>query len=228
MFESILLVDDHAAVLEGLRNVVAARYPGAVCRTAASLSEARWILSRQPADLVVLDLSISGRSGLELVEVVLAAHPRCRVLIYSMHPENQFGAAAIRAGADGYLTKDRPISEFLHALARLETGQRYISPTLAESLAEALHSVDSPALSTREAQTLSMLAGGRAPKEIAAELGVSVKTVSTYRARILVKLNLSTTADLIRYAVMNQLDPRSPLRSANGNNSGTTYGSVHP
>lgn len=205
MFRSILLVDDHPAILEALRNVVTARYPGAVCRTAAATSEVRWLLSREQPDLAILDISIGGGNGLDLIHLVRASSPNVRILIYTLHHEKQFGLAALRAGAHGYLTKDRPLAELVQALSRLEAGQRYISGGLVDSLATAVTEDTAPALSTREAQTLRMLAGGRAMKEIAGDLGVSIKTVSTYRARILEKLRLTTTAELIRYAVSNQL-----------------------
>ena len=201
MFESILLVDDHAAILAGLQSIVTARYAGATCRTASSADDARRILAHQQPQLAILDVSIGESSGLDLIRVVLERAPNARILVYTMHPENEFGLAALRAGAHGYVTKDRPLSELTMALASLEAGERYISNGLAESIATAM-SPDQPRnLSGRETQILKMLAAGRAPKEIAADLGVSVKTVSTYRARILEKLRLSTTADLIRYAV---------------------------
>jgi DNA-binding NarL/FixJ family response regulator len=224
MFQSILLVDDHAAIVEGLRQVLGTRHPGARCRTATSLNDAKWLLSREQPDLIILDLAIGNESGLDLMQVIRTQAPDARVVIYTMHSEDQFGLVALRAGAHGYLTKDRPLGDLMEAIERVGTGRRYISPQLAEALAEALagESAASEArhLSVRETQTLRMLAEGKAPKEIAGELGVSVKTVSTYRARILDKLGLTTTADLIRYAVAQDMfRPRSASPSCESERS---------
>lgn len=209
MFQSILLVDDHAAILEGLRNVLTARYPKAAFHTAASVKEARWIFSREQPDLIILDLNIGQESGLDLIQALRTEAPDSRTVVYSLHPETEFGVAALRAGAFAYVTKDRPMAELLEALRTVEAGRRYINPQFAESLANAIAtdsgSLEARPLSERESQILKMMAEGRALKQIAGDLGVSIKTVSTYRARILEKLGLSTTADLIRYALVQKI-----------------------
>lgn len=205
MFQSILLIDDHAAILEGLKTLLMTRYPGAVLRGVSSSAEARWLLAREQPDLVILDLSIGKESGLDFIEHIRDSAAGARIVVYSLHQENQFVVTALRKGAHAYITKDRPIAELMEALRRVETGRRYIGLDQAETLAEAMakgeKEEETRRLSKREAQILKMLARGRAAKEIAGELGLSEKTVSTYRARMLDKLGLSTTADLIRYAV---------------------------
>jgi len=160
-------------------------------------------------DLVILDLSLPGRGGLEVIKQMKDASPGSAILVYTMFPEEQFGVRALRAGADGYLTKDRPQDELVDAARRVSGGKRYITPALADSLA---HYVAEPnvsnlheLLSDREFQILRLLASGKTPTAIGVELSLSIKTVSTYRSRILVKLNLTTTADLIRYAIKQEL-----------------------
>jgi two-component system, NarL family, invasion response regulator UvrY len=160
-------------------------------------------------DVVLLDLSMPGRGGLESVRELKDLSPSTSILIYTAHPEDQLGVRALRAGADGFITKDRPPEELVKAVRRVLEGKRYISDTLAERMAEALAQPvpDEPheLLSDREYQILRMMGSGKSASEIAVQLNLSVKTVSTYRTRVLQKLNLQTTAELIRYAVENRI-----------------------
>lgn len=151
-------------------------------------------------------LSLTGRDGFELLRELKDRSPHSRILIHTMHTEEQFGVRALRAGADGFVTKDRPVEELLNAIRRVHGGKRYISPNLAERLADAVTrggegNAQPDSLSDREHQILRMIVSGKSPTDIANELHLSIKTISTYRARMLEKLNLQTTADLIRFGL---------------------------
>ena len=205
----ILLVDDHVAIREGLSLMLTAAFPGSRFGAAGNAAEAMQLIATYPWDLVILDLNLPGRGGLELIRELKDAAPLMGVLVYTVHPSEQFGLRALRAGADGYVTKDQPACDIVDAIRRIRDGKRYIGPGLAESLAEYL-STGAPAaspdlLSDRELQILQALASGQTPTSIAASLNLSVKTVSTYRGRILEKLNLQSTADIVRYALQHQL-----------------------
>jgi DNA-binding NarL/FixJ family response regulator len=199
---NILVVDDHPSVLEGIRAVLCREIENSVVDAAAVASEAVSKCSSQDYSLVVLDMSLPGRSGPELVAELKRIQPKTSILVYTVHSEQQLGIRAIRAGADGYLTKDRPIQELLSAVQLLLCGKKYITHELALALAEAVSGPAEPLslLSDRELQVLRMIVHGTSISDIAGNLNLSVKTVSTYRSRILEKLRLSGTADLIRYA----------------------------
>jgi two-component system, NarL family, invasion response regulator UvrY len=200
----ILLIDDHVAVQRGLEEILSTSFMGAEFGRAASSQQALDQVRNERWDLAVVDLNLPGRGGLELIRSLKDEQPNLRVLVYSMHAEDQLGVRALRAGADGYLAKDSPAEEIPRAVRSLfETG-RHISANLAAAMAQSIASgaTGSPdMLSDREYQVLKKMASGKSPTDIAKELAVSIKTVSTYRSRILEKLNLRTTADLIRYAV---------------------------
>jgi two-component system invasion response regulator UvrY len=205
-----LIVDDHAMIREGLRRTLEVEFPGADIAVAATAAEAQAAVEPLISQIVILDLSLTGRDGFELLRDIKERSSQARVLIHTMHTEEQFGVRALRAGADGYLTKDRPVEELLTALRRLHAGKRYISDNLAERLAdvvtrggEAVAPQDT--LSDREHQILRMIVSGKSPTEIANELSLSIKTISTYRARMLEKLDLHTTADLIRFGLERNL-----------------------
>jgi two-component system invasion response regulator UvrY len=204
MRRRILLVDDHVAVRRGLEEILAANLHAAEFGHAGSAQQAIEKLRKERWDLAVVDLHLPGRGGLELIRSLKDQQPGLRVLVYSMYAEEQFGVRALRAGADGYLAKDSPAEEIPKAVRDiLETG-RHIGPALAAAMAHTIAGgAGEPAelLSDREYQVLQKIAAGKTPTDIAEELAVSIKTVSTYRSRILEKLNLRTTADLIRYAL---------------------------
>ena len=200
----ILLIDDHVAVQRGLEDILSASIAGAGFGRAGSSQQALDQVRKELWDIAIVDLNLPGRSGLELIRSLKDEQPGLRVLVYSMHTEEQFGIRALRAGADGYLMKSSPAEEIPKAVRSvLETGQ-YIGPNLAAAMAQSILSGginSTEALSDREYQVLKMIASGKRPGDIAQELAVSIKTVSTYRSRILEKLNLRSTAEMIRYAV---------------------------
>src|SRR5690349_17557939 len=167
------------------------------------------VLGAAPVDVLVLDLAMPQAPFPGLLRDILARHPAVRVLVMSMHPEDQFAGRALREGAAGYLTKERSPQDLVEAIRKVVRGGTYVSPALAEQLAAALDSrrpaVAHEALSDRELEVLRLIGAGRTVSEIAAELDLSPKTVSTYRTRILEKLRLKTSAQLMRYALQHQL-----------------------
>jgi len=205
----ILIADDHAVFRRGLRETVAEAFPRVTFGEAKTAAEAVELVRRLPWDVVILDISMPGKSGLDILDDVKRLRPRTPVLLLTMHPEQQYARRALKAGAAGYLTKDSVPDELKSAIKKISAGGRYVSATLAEKLAVDLRSgADLPLhelLSDREFQVLRMLASGKTVKEMAEELSLSIKTVSTYRGRILEKTGLKTNADLIRYALEAQL-----------------------
>jgi DNA-binding NarL/FixJ family response regulator len=184
-------------------------FPGSRFGGAANAAQALAQVSLQHWDLAVLDLNLPGRGGLELIRELKDFSPSMGVLVYTVHPDEQFGVRALRAGADGYVTKDQPADDLIEAIRRIREGKRYIGPGLAESLARVVSGQSSAPslnlLSGREIQVLRSLAAGHTPTAIATSLNLSIKTVSTYRGRLCHKLGLKCTAELIRYALQRHL-----------------------
>jgi DNA-binding NarL/FixJ family response regulator len=211
MLKQVLVVDDHFAVRSGVARMLEESFPGVRVGIADAVQRSLEMVAAETWDLVILDLSLPGRGGLDVIRQIKDISPSTGILIYTMYPEDQFGVRSMRAGADGYVTKDRPEAELREAAQRVASGKRYISPLLAESLANYVAEPSAgnrhELLSDREFQILQLFASGKTPTDVAAELSLSIKTVSTYRARMLVKLNLNTTAELIRYAVQQKLVP---------------------
>lgn len=205
----ILLVDDHAVVRRGLCQILADELGDVVCGEAASVPEAIEQIHRQNWDLVITDITLPGPSGLDLLKAMRSLRPRLPVLVLSVHGEDQFAIRVIRAGAAGYLNKDSAPQELVGAVRRVLDGGQYVSRTLAEKLASILQTATEQAphekLSDREFEVFRLLAHGHTVKEIALALNLSVKTVSTYRARTLAKMGLHHNADLTRYAVQHGL-----------------------
>lgn len=201
----ILLVDDHAMVRAGLRRLLSDDIEAAAFGEAASPSEALDCVRSEPWDIVVLDLSLPGRSGLETVKDIHTMRPGLPILIMTMHAEEEYAVRAFRAGAAGYITKCASPDDFVAAVRKVAAGGRYVTPSAGEVLAKGFDArSEQPAhavLSDRELQVLRMLGAGKTVTEIGAELSLSVKTISTYRTRLLEKLGLRTTADLVRYCV---------------------------
>lgn len=200
----ILLVDDHTMVRAGFRRILDDALEGASFGEAATSSEALDRVRGADWDVVILDLSLPGRSGLETLKEIHGLRRDARVLVMTMYAEEQYALRAFRAGAAGFITKSSSPDELIAAVQKVAAGGKHVTPTVAERLASsfsddarALHE----ALSDRELQVLRMLGAGRTVKEIGAELAISVKTVSTYRTRILQKLEMRTTAQLVRYVV---------------------------
>jgi DNA-binding NarL/FixJ family response regulator len=212
----IVIADDHTIVREGLKQVLSAAADLAVVGEA---KDGREVLERVrdiDFDVLLLDLSMPGKSGIELIKQVRAEKPKLRVLVLSMHQERQYAVRAIQAGASGYLTKESAPAQLVSAIRRVAAGGAFITDAVAEQLAlGAMPQTDGPphrALSDREFQVFQALAAGKAVSEIANELKLSVKTVSTHKAHIMQKMNIGNPAELIRYAIRHQLidDPGSP------------------
>lgn len=205
----LLIADDHPVVREGLRRIVTDCEDMTVVGEAASGDEVIQNLTSAEVDVLLSDISMPGVAFLEVMRWVRQERPRVRVLVLSVHPEDQYAIRAFRAGAVGYLTKDHSPSKLAGAIRRVYAGGRYITPALAERLAFQLggevEAATHEALSDREYEILCLIASGKSIKEIGASLVLSPKTVSTYRARILKKLQVKTTADLVRYAVEHEL-----------------------
>lgn len=205
----ILVVDDHAIVREGLKQILCDVDDLSVLGEAANGQEALDEIRRQRFDVILMDISMPGRSGLEILKDIKAEQPKLPVLILSMHPEEQYAVRALRAGAAGYLNKSSAPDELIGAIRKVSAGRKYVSPSVAEKLAVELGADPSKLphelLSDREYQVMMMLAGGRTVSEIADELCLSVKTISTYRARIMEKMNLKKNAELTLYAVQHHL-----------------------
>lgn len=205
----VLIADDHAVFRRGLRETLAEAFSRATFGEAKTAHEALEQVRRQDWDVVILDISMPGKSGLDILDDLKRLRPKLPILLLSMHPEQQFARRALKAGASGYLTKDSVPDELKTAVKKIVAGGRYVSATLAENLAVDLRrGGDTPLhelLSDREFQVMRMIASGKTVKDIAEDLSLSVKTVSTYRARILEKTGMKSNADLIRYALQTQL-----------------------
>ncbi len=206
----ILIVDDHAVVHHGLRRILDDELEGTTFGDARDSQQAIDFVRREHWDVVILDIGIPGRGGLEVLKEIRAEFPKLPVIIFSMHPEEQFATRALKAGASGYLVKESAPDQMMVAIRKVLTGGRYVSPALAEQLATGLSRDASiephQILSDREFEVLRMVAAGKSTTAIADQLSLSVKTVSTYRARILEKLQLKTASELVRYAVDHGLD----------------------
>src|SRR5688572_956003 len=200
----ILLVDDHAIVREGLRRILSDVFDELVLGEALSGAEALDRVRRSTWDLVILDISLPGRSGLEVLKDLRKLRPRLPVLVMTMYAEDQYALRSFRAGAAGYISKARAPEDLVEAVRKILDGGKYVSPSVAEHLATTLTSDGGrplhESLSDRELQVLRMLANGMSVKEIGFELNLSEKTISTYRSRVLEKMNMRTAAQLMRYA----------------------------
>jgi DNA-binding NarL/FixJ family response regulator len=204
----VLLVDDHAVVRQGLKQVLAESLPEATFGDAANADEALRMVRTASWDIVILDISLPGKSGLETLKELRAGHPKLPVLVLSMHPEEQFAIRVLRAGAAGYLTKRTAARELVAAVRKVLAGGRYVSASLAERLAARVQAGWTQAphetLSDREYQVFRMLAMGKTVKQIGKELDLRPQTVSTHRTHILEKMGMQSNAELIQYAIQNQ------------------------
>ncbi len=205
----VLIADDHAILRRGLQEILVRELEGAVCGEAKDAAEILARIQEAGWDIVILDISMPGRSGLDVLRDLKAARPKLPVLVLSMHPEDQYGKRMLSAGAAGYMNKESAPEELVKAVRKVLAGGRYVSAALAEKLASDM-SEDSgrplhEALSHREFEILRMIGAGRAVSQIAGELHLGVTTVSTYRARILIKMKMGTTAELMHYALHNRL-----------------------
>ena len=203
----ILLVDDHPVVRQGIRSILTDRFRDAVVAEAGDAPAALREVGNSEWDVVLLDISMPGPSGLDLIKQLRREHPALPLLVVSMHPAAQFARRALSAGALGYLTKDSAPEDFVVAIENARRGRRYVGPQASEALHWQAKALAPPhdSLSDREYQVLRHLGSGRTVSDIARALGLSVKTVSTYRTRVLEKLGMRTNAELMRYAIENQL-----------------------
>jgi DNA-binding NarL/FixJ family response regulator len=205
----ILIADDHAVVRQGLKQILAGAFKGASFGEAADSQEALERVWKEHWNVVILDLTMPGRSGLEVLKEIKQARPSLPVLILSMHPEDQFAVRLLKAGAAGYMTKESAPEELVGAVRKAIAGGRYISQGLAEKMASLLVNdvqvAPHETLSDREFLILRLIASGKSVSIIARELSLSVKTISTYRGRLLEKMGMSNNAQLVHYAFQNNL-----------------------
>ena len=197
------MVDDHPVVREGIGRVLTSALPDVVLGGAERASEAREKMRLEPWDLVILDLTLGADDGVTELQWLHSVYPAVPVLVVSMHSPEEFAARVVQAGAAGFVSKDSPPQELIRAVGCALGGQSYVSPTTDERTNELPHHL----LSDREYQVLRMIGQGRTVSEIAAELSLSVKTVSTYRSRILDKMSMRTSAELMRYVISHHLVP---------------------
>jgi two-component system invasion response regulator UvrY len=205
----ILIVDDHAIVRRGLRELLSDEFHGAAFGEASDARQALEELRKKEWDVALLDIALPGKSGLDLLKELKAEWPGLPVLIVSAHPEDQFAVRALKAGAGGYMTKESAPEELAKAIRKILTGGRYVSPALAEKLAlgvtKDLTRTPHETLSDREYEVMSRIASGKTVTEIAEELSLSSKTISTYRVRVLEKLGVKNSAEIVQYALRNGL-----------------------
>jgi len=205
----ILIADDHAIVREGLKQIVAEESDMVVAGEAANSNELFELLGKERWEIVVLDINMPGKSGLEALKEMRTRHPKIPVLILSMYSEDQYGLRAIKAGAAGYLKKVSAPMELVSAIRKIVSGGRYINPSFAEKLADFIDEDKVKSLhenlSDREYQIMCSIASGKTAEEIADELALSINTVYTYRNRILEKMHLKSNVELTQYAIQNKL-----------------------
>jgi two-component system, NarL family, invasion response regulator UvrY len=203
---NVIITDDHPVVRRGIHQILEDDERIGLISEAADGRELILSLKDRKYDVILLDISLPGKSGIELVSQVKKIQPSVAVLILSMHSEEMYAIKALKSGASGYLTKSSAPEELIFAILKVSKGERYISSSLGDKLAEKLLSEgEKPLLqllSLRELEVLNLLASGKTVVHIASDLSLSPKTISTYRQRLLEKLNLHTTAELIRYAIM--------------------------
>jgi len=205
----VLIVDDHEVVRDGVKKILGEQSDAIIFGEAGTASEALRLVREQDWDVGVFDLSLGDQSVLEVLKELRQIRPRLPVLILSMHSEEQYARRAFKAGAAGYITKDSPRTELVKAVNKVMSGGRYVSPTLAERLVVNLSNGDGRAaheiLSDREFEVMRLIASGKTVGEIAEVLSLSDKTISTYRARLLEKMGMKTSAELTHYAILNKL-----------------------
>lgn len=204
----ILLVDDHKIVRDGLKQILTAYYPSAIVEEGSDAEEAFQKIRSTEFDVIICDLTMPGRSGIDVVKQVKELHPKVPVIILTMNPEEQYAIRAFKAGASGYLNKTSGAQEIINAIERVKLGRKYISPEISELLVNGFESVSTiphEDLSDREFHVFKLLAKGLSVSEIADMLQLGLSTISTHRSRILRKMQMKTNADLTKYALENNL-----------------------
>ena len=205
----VLIADDHPILRAGLKEIMVRELKEVVCGEAGSALEVLDLVRKQQWDLVILDVTMPGRSGLDVIQELKLLQPELPILVLSVHPEDQYAKRVLKAGASGYMNKEAAPEELIGAIRRVLAGGRYVSPALAEVLAlDLAGGADQPPherLSDRELEVLCLIGSGKAVSQIAEVLHLSVTTVSTHRTHILEKMSMTTTAELINYALRNRL-----------------------
>ena len=206
---NILIVDDHAVVREGLKSILTKAENLTVIGEAANAPEAMDLLRKNPCDLVLLDISLPGKTGVDLLKIIREELPKTRVLVLSTFPEDQYALRVLKLGASGYLTKESAPELLVQAIRKVASGGKYVSPALAERLLDEIGSDARHAphelLSDKEFEVFKLIARGKSLTEIADGMHVSIKTISTYRTRIVEKTGFKTNADFTRYALLHGL-----------------------
>lgn len=205
---NILIADDHAIVRKGLKQLLLDELGNAVIIEASNCTEVYEQVRGKVWDFILLDISMPGRNGLDILKQLRADGIKAPILMLSMHPEEQYAVRVLKAGASGFLNKNSATDELINAVRKVLSGKRYITATLAEKLADSLGNSEKPSqeqLSDREMQVFQLLATGKTVSDIAEEIALSVSTVSTYRGRILEKMKFANNAELTRYALDNKL-----------------------
>lgn len=204
-----LLVDDHEVVREGVKHILGEISGHIVVGEASNEGDALRLIQEEDWDLMVLDISLGARNGLEVLKSAKQIRPKLRVVVFSMHSEEQYAIRAFKAGASGYVTKGSPREELTEAIKKALDGRTYVSPSLAEIMIAGIAQDDTrpphQLLSNRELEVLCLIASGKTVGEIARQINLSNKTISTYRSRILLKMNMKTNAELTYYAIKNKL-----------------------
>ena len=204
-----LIADDHTVVRRGLKQILLDAFPSALIEEVTDAESLLKLVFAESWDVVISDISMPGRSGLEVLQEIKHHYPKLPVLILSVHSEDMYAIRVLKSGASGYLNKDSAPEQLVAAVNRVMQGKKYITPTIAEKLANSLdHDLDKLSheyLSDREFEVLKLIAGGMAVSDIASRLSLSVTTISTYRSRIMMKMNLKTNAELTLYAIEHKL-----------------------
>lgn len=205
----IIVADDHFAIRRGLKDILMEAYPQADIDETSDGQELLKMVRNGKCDIVISDLSMPGPNGLEILKVIHSEYPKLPVLILSMHPEDMYAIRVLKAGAAGYMTKDTAPDELVRAVQLIMQGRRYITPNIAEKMASNLGGDNNKQphelLSDRELDVMKLIASGKTVSQIAATLSLSVNTISTYRARIMEKMNFETNSQLTFYAISNNL-----------------------
>lgn len=205
----ILIGDDHSVVRRGLRMIILEEYPNAFVKEATDGAEVLKMLNEEPWDIIISDISMPGQSGMEIIKLIKEQAPKVPILMLSVHAAEQYAVRALKAGASGYLTKESAPEELVKAIKQVMSGRRYITPDIADLLVDdqccGVNEYPHKQLSNREFEVMKMIAVGKKVSEIAEKLSLSINTISTYRSRILEKMNFASNADLIKYALANNL-----------------------
>ena len=208
-FIKILIGDDHSVVRHGVMRSLAAKFPEAVFGEASNAADVLRLVEEEKWDLIILDINMPGRSGLETLKEIKDNHPEVPVIIFSMYPEDQFAVRAIKSGASAYLTKDISSNDLAEAIKRILSGERYLSPSITDLITNELRDnhkgTGHELLSDREYQVFLLIAKGKSVSTVALELSLSVKTISVYRGNILKKMNLKNNAEITYYAFKHNL-----------------------